>query len=121
MISQIFGLKKISEDKRSIKYIYTRTYWNIFPLLLLLLSFFLLFFNPIFKGLFFFSLALIPTFIIVYLLVFFRLNWAKIRGRQIIWKAIDYKRMNLTILKGNEKGFLKYSIKMDVSALKGKY
>jgi hypothetical protein len=119
MISQIFGLKKISEDKKSIRYIYTRTYWHMLPILLLFLSFFLLFVNPASKGFFIFALALIPIFIIVYLLVFFKLNWAKIRGRQIIWEAIDYKKMNLTILKGNEKGFLKYSVKMDVSALKG--
>jgi hypothetical protein len=119
MISQIFGLKKISEDEKSIKYIYTRTYWHMLPILLLLLSFILLFINPLFKWLLFFSLALIPLLIIVYLLVFFKLNWAKIRGRQIVWEAIDYKRMKLTILKGNEKGFLKFSVKMDVSALRG--
>lgn len=119
MISQILGLKKISEDKKSIKYLYTRTYWHMLPILLLLISFILLFFNPVFKGLLFFSLALIPIFLVVYLLVFFKLNWAYIRGRQIIWKAIDYKKQELTILKGNEKGFFKYSIEMDVSALRG--
>lgn len=117
MISQLFGLKKISEDNKSIKYFYTRTYWHMLPILLLLLSFILLFFNPVFKGLLFFALALIPIFIIVYLLVFFKLNWSYLLGRQIIWKAINYRQQELTILKGNEKGFLKYSVKMDVSAL----
>jgi len=118
MISQIFGLKKVSENEKSIKYIYTRTYWHMLPIFLIILSFLLLFFNPVFKWLFFFSLSLTLLTIIIYLLVFFKLNWAKIKGRQIIWEIIDYKKMKLTILKGNEKGFLKYSVKVNFSALK---
>ena len=44
---------------------------------------------------------------------------ARILGRQIIGKAIDYSKTKMTIIKGNEKGFFRYSISMDISALRG--
>jgi uncharacterized metal-binding protein len=120
MISKLFGLTKISEDNKSIIYIKKRTWWQFIPFLLLFFSFYLLFiYGSLVKLFLFFSIFLIIFLVMIQTIVFFEFFKARMIGRQILGKAIDYSKTKMTIIKGNEKGFLKYSVSMDISALRG--
>ncbi len=115
MIREFFGIKKLSEDKRKIKYLIKTRYTVLFvPILFIILFIILVAFSNV-------LIALLVTFLLAILLVisvYFPMMIAKVKGRKLVYRAIDYKTQELTIYEvGN--GFLKYSIEYDMSALKG--
>lgn len=115
MIREFFGIEKISEDKQKTKYLIKTRYVVLFVPILFILLFIILVasLNVL--------IALLVTPLLAILLVvsvYFPMMIAKVKGRKLVYKAIDYKTQELTIYKvGN--GFLKYSIEYDMSALKG--
>jgi hypothetical protein len=116
MIQEFFEIKKISEDKQKMKYIIKTKYTPLLipPLFIVLFIILIVYSNIL--------IALLVTPLLAILLVvllYYPIMLAKIKGRRLVYRAIDYKQQELTIYKGNDRGFLKYTIEYDMSALKG--
>lgn len=119
MISEFFGIRKISEGKDKIVYRIKRTYIFFIPFLIFILTFFPMIIIPSLVYLFLASIGLIILEFILWTIITFRISWSKLKGRELNYRAIDYKEQELVINKKDERGFFKYTINYDMSALEG--
>jgi len=119
MISQFFGIRKKFEDSNKIVYITTRTYWIFIPFILFIFSLFFMITIPIFGRVLIISVGLIIFEVILWWIVTSRIFWSKIKGKTINYKSLDYSSTEITILNKNPRGFLKYKLNYDFSALRG--